>query len=350
MENKITSKSTKNQILEAYESLLSKLKSQKSEEPKKVQEEQKKEEIVSKAGELSNEGIIKRISDLKVSVSSSLDNLGEQYLTEYKKFAELQEAIEIEKNNLKDLYGLSANSDSLAAMILAQKEQKESFEKEMANQKSELEDLIKSEKENFEHEMSQKREVWKKEQIDQDLKAKETQEELKKSRKRDEEEYEYNLKIKRKKEQDIYEQNKLQQEKELEEKKVSFEKDYEERMSKLKESENELIELRQKTKEFPEELSKAIEMAVKDAVDKIKAEHSFQIELKAKEVEGELRLKDQTINALEAKISEMEISMKEMSVKTATAENSVKDIAIKAIESSSKPSYMFEKKPENSKE
>jgi len=57
---------------------------------------------------------------------------------------------------------LSANTDSLSVMLLAQKEKKEQFEQEMAIRKAELEEKIKSEKERFETEIAEKKAQWKK--------------------------------------------------------------------------------------------------------------------------------------------------------------------------------------------
>ena len=50
MEQKVTIKSTKNQIMDAYNELLKKLQTQKTEEPKKVQAEQQKTRV--KMGEI----------------------------------------------------------------------------------------------------------------------------------------------------------------------------------------------------------------------------------------------------------------------------------------------------------
>ena len=80
MEKKVTIKSTKNQIMDAYNDLLKKLQTNKTEEPKKVQEQQQKIELTDKAKTMSNEGIVKNLADLKVSVSSELDKLGEQFV------------------------------------------------------------------------------------------------------------------------------------------------------------------------------------------------------------------------------------------------------------------------------
>lgn len=251
MEPQVSTKNTKNEILTAYEELLQKVQEKKTEEPKKIQEKQKQEAIVKNAAELSYEGIVKEIADLKVNLSSVLDKLGSSFVSEFKKFEELQQAIILEQKNLEDLYQLSANTDSLSVMLMAQKEKKEQFEQEIASRKTEFDEKIKIEKEKFEAETAEKRSLWKKEQEANLLKAKEESDELKKKRQREEEEFQYNLKISRKKEADLYEENKQKLDKELADKKVSFEKEFTEREAKVKEAENELKELRTRTAAFP---------------------------------------------------------------------------------------------------
>lgn len=343
MKQPISSKNTKNQIIDAYEALLKQVEEKKTEEPKKVQEQQQKLELTQKAKTLSDQGIVKDIAELKVSVSSVLDKLGVKITDEYNKFEELQKAIAIEKQNLQDLYSLSANTDSLAVMLLAQKEQKEKFEQEMNTKKTELDVHIKSESEKFDILMIDKRTLWKKEQEEHTLQTKETIELLKKNRTREEEEYIYNLKIDRKKEVDTYNEKLQKQEKDLKEKKTAFEKEFTERRVEIEAAEAELKALREENTTFPAKQEKAITNAVTDAITKIKTQHQFETELKAKGVEGELNLKDQTISALNTKIKEMDASMKEMSQKTSKAETSVKDIALKAIESSSAKPYVVER-------
>ncbi len=347
MEQEVTSRNTKNQILDAYNKLLKKVQEQKSQEPKKIQEEKQNLELTQKAKMLNNEGIVKEVAALKVNFSASLDKLGDQFISEYNKFEELQKAINIERKNLEELYELSASTDSLAVMLMAQKEQKEQFEQEMAQQKEELSESIKREKEQHETDMKEKRALWKKEQEERILAEKEALENRKRDRNREEEEYLYNLKLNRKKEADIYEEKKQKLERELNERRTAFEKEFQERKTAIEEAEAELNQLRIQNAEFPKELKEAVDAAVKSAADKLMAEHKFEIQLRDKETAGELKLKEQTITTLISKIKEMENAMKEMSQKTAIAESSVKDIAIKAIESSSKP-YYFEKHKESS--
>ena len=75
MATEISNKSTKNEILEAYEALLKEAKEQKREAPQKIQEEQQNKQIVKKSGDLSNEQIIKDVAGLKINISASLDAL-----------------------------------------------------------------------------------------------------------------------------------------------------------------------------------------------------------------------------------------------------------------------------------
>jgi len=142
------------------------------------------------------------MSNLKIELSSSLDKLGDKFVSEFKKFEELQQAIQIEKKALEDLYQLSANADSLSVMLLVQKEKKQQYEEEMASLKSK-----------FEEEMAQTRLQWKKQQEETAEKLKEEADAVKKNRQREEEDYQYNLKLTRKKETDLYEEKKSKLEK-----------------------------------------------------------------------------------------------------------------------------------------
>jgi len=329
----LSTKNTKNEILAAYDELLQKTQESKTEEPKKVQEKQIQETIVKTAAASSYDGIVKNLSNMKIELSSSLDKLGDRFVSEFKKFEELQQAIQIEKKSLDDLYQLSVTTDSLSVMLLAQKEKKKQYEDEMAALKSK-----------FEEDMSQSRLQWKKQQEETTEKLKEDADTLKKNRQRDEEDYQYTLKLTRKKETDLYEEKKAKLEKELAEKKATFEKDFAEREAKIKSAEKELAELKARNEAFPAEMEKAISAAVKNETARLKIENGFEKDLTAKQTEGEMKLKEQTILALQSKIKDLELTIKELTTKAVTAEASVKDIAIKAIESSSKIQFVEKSK------
>ena len=321
----LSTKNTKNEILAAYDELLQKTQESKTEEPKKVQEKQIQETIVKNIAASSYDGIVKNLSSLKIELSSSLDKLGDKFVYEFKKFEELQQAIQIEKKTLEDLYQLSATTDSLSVMLLAQREKKQQYEEEMSSLKS-----------RFEEDMAQTRLQWKKQQEETNEKLKEDADTLKKNRLRDEEDYQYTQKLTRKKETDLYEEKKSKLEKDLADKKSSFEKEFAEHEAKIKMGESELAELKTKNEAFPAEMEKAITTAIKNATEKLKVENGFEKELTAKQTEGEMKLKEQTILTLQSKIKDLELTIKELTSKAVTAEASVKDIAMKAIESSAK--------------
>lgn len=340
-------KNTKNEILSAYEDALKKLQAQKNTDPKQAQEEKRQQEVIKKTSENTNEGIVTGITALKLNVAKELDKLSEQLSSEYKKLEDIQLAMKLEKQNLEELYQVTANADSLAAMLQAQKEKKAQFETEIAEKRTAFEEKMKADKLNseekigkenelFETSMKAQKELWKTEQLKWAEQQKEQKEKTEKERKREEEEYAYNLKLSRKKDIDLYEEKKAIQEKELAEKKKAFDQEIAQREAQVVSAENELKELRAKNAAFPAEIEKAIAAAVKSATEKLQAEFRFEKELTAKQTEGELKLKDQTIETLKSKIKDMETIVIDASKKAITAETSVKDIAMKAIESSGK--------------
>jgi hypothetical protein len=325
MEKNINKNSTKNEILDAYTQLLEQLENKDSQIPEKSQTAKMEKEIVSSASSAPSELIIKNIAELKSNISSVLDKLEANMTNEYKKLENLQQAIAIESKNLQDLYGIKAQAASFSALLLAQKENKEKFENEMLQIKSE-----------FETEIKEKREAWKKEEEDRDKEVKELKAESEKARKREEEDYKYNLAQERKKDTDKYNEKVSLAEKQMAEKLANFEKNMADREAKVLSSERELDELRKKTTDFPSELEKAIKAAEKTVSQNLSTQFEFEKQLNNKQTEGEHKLNEQTIQTLNARIKELEQTIKELNLKVQNADTSVKDIAIKAIESSGK--------------
>ena len=330
----VTEKNTKAEILKAYETLLKDVQTAKAEVPRQVQEEKQRKETLDKVAKVSSEGIVKSITTLKTDLSNSLDEILKNLSNEFRKLEEIRAAITLEQKSLEDLYSLSANTDSLAAMLLVQKEKKENFEKEM-----------KERKESFENEMTAKNEQWEIEKARQKSGEKEYADELTKRRKREEDEYTYNLKIRRQKEQDEYDSKKMQLEKELTDKKAQFEQEVSSRESNLKNAEAELAELRKNNTEFPAKLEKALKERETEVSKQLQTKFGFDIQLKEKQYEADIRLKDQAITSLQEKIKEQQGQLKENTDKANRAEANVKDIAVKAIENASKI-RMITTKPE----
>jgi hypothetical protein len=319
-----TEKNTKAEILAAYNEVCAKLKQQKVQDVKEEKKKTEEQKVVQKAGELSVENIIKNIGNTKLDILNALDDLSEKLLPEFRKLSDLKAAIEIETKNLHELYEIKVNIESLGALLLAQSEKKAAFEIEMGRKKAELDEDI-----------FQKRLTWKTEQDNFESAKKERDLQLKKDRQREEEEYSYNLGLKRKKENDVYIENKARLEKELEEKKSVFEKDYSEREAAILARENEYAELKNKVDRFPVQLEKALQENEAKITAQLELTYKHQSELVKREMESEKKLNQQTISLLQAKIKEQEEQLKQLSLKANEYSSQVQTIAIKAIEGAS---------------
>lgn len=324
MEKKVSISQTKKEILDAYHELLQKIES-KNEEPKDVQKREMAEKTVKEVSGLSVDSINKNIAGLKINTSGTLDKLEEQMAGVFKEFEKLHESVKIERENLEELYQISANAHSLSALIAAQKEKQEAFEKEIEEKKLQW----KAEEEKIQSEITEAKVI------------------SDKQRKRDEEEYQYNLKIRRTKDHDEYEEKKTKLEKELLEKKALFEKEMAEREAKLKKAETELLELRKKDEEFPIILEKEVKKAQQETEKTLKQQYDFEKQLSDNKIIGEQKLKDQTIKTLETKIKDLEALLRQLTIKSDASEENVKQMALKALETTGKERVVtVEKKKE----
>ena len=336
MSAKVSSTNTKAQILKAYEELLKEVQSKKQENPKAVHQQQENIKKVASASSKTEEGIVTSISELKLKITESLDGIGKNLISEQHQLKEIQDAIAIEKKGLEELYQISANTDTLAAILMAQEEKKRAFEEEMDQKEKELQEKILAQKTTFENEMEKKRLEWEQEKKAKAQQLKEEKEATDKKRKREEEEYKYNLDHTRKKEQDVYALKKEVQERELAEKKSAFEKEIAEREKAVAEVEEELKSLRKQVEQFPKELEKAVKETEARITQTLETKYKFEKELQAKDTEGKLKLGEQAVKTLQDKIKEQEILIKQLAQKADGSEKTVKDIAMKAIESTSK--------------
>ncbi|HAR62890.1 MAG: hypothetical protein DKM50_04880 [Candidatus Margulisiibacteriota bacterium] len=324
MAKEITVKSTKNEVMDAYNELLEKVKNQKVIDVKteKIKEEDK--EIIKNATSLSSEKIIKGLAENKLEIAKYFDTLEDRLVNESKKLSDLQHAIEIEKKYLEEIYQIKTNVDSLEALFRAQKEKKETFEAEIEEKKA-----------LFDNDLSQKKQQWKKEQDDYENAKKEKESLTKKEREREEEEFNYNLQLKRKKEKDEYEAKKATLEKELIQKKEQVEKQLSDRESFIAGKEQDLVSLKDQVEQFPIRLDQAIKDTEKNTLEKIELKYKHNAELSAKEIEGERKLNKQQIVSLEAKIKEQDEVIKQLRQKTDECGIQVQNIAVKAIEGAS---------------
>lgn len=317
MNEEVSSKNTKKEILEAYQKLLEQTSEKKESAPEKEPQEKQKFATAGETTRQQPDKIMKDISGLKISLSQSLDKVEEALIEEHKKLSEVSEAIRLEKENLQDIHQIKAEAGSLEALINTHKEKKQEMEQEMKDQ----------------------REAWEKERKQAEQELKEEKERIRKERTREEEEYLYHRDQKRKKEEDSYNEKMLKQEKELKERREAFEKDIREREADIKASEDELQELRKKAEQFPAQLEEAVQQKEKEITVRLTSEFKHEKDLLQKEYQSELKLKDQTIKTLQDKIRDQDNMMNQLYRKVENADKNVKDIVLKAIENSGRYSF-----------
>ena len=160
---------TKKEMLEAYSTLVKMLdeKEKQSLIPEKIVEDKKRKETINIADTLANKGLIEGINTLKAEINKMLVDLSDKLDNETQKYNSIKQAIELKESELKELFDIDKSAHSLAALINAQQEKKESFEQEMIEKKEKLENEITEQSEKFEIEKIEQREKWKKEQTEQ---------------------------------------------------------------------------------------------------------------------------------------------------------------------------------------
>lgn len=317
---KITARTTRSQLLEAYNKALE-LIGQRPQEKAGEAKVAREKHIAEKASGMTQESIIKGLAEVHVSIGKSLTDMEQKLIAESNKFNELQEAVSIEAAKLKDLYNIIYQSDSLAALIQAQEDRKQSFEKEMDEQRRKLEE-----------ELRLKRDEWRKEQADHEAEIKEGDVQLKKQRERDEEEYKYKLSVERRKEANEYTTRKNQLTQELTALRQQTEKDLAEKRAVLTVQEKEVSELRAQVAAFPKEMEEAVKKAETTLRAAMKQQSDYDAKLSAKETEAEKKLNAVKMANLEESIAKQQTQIAEMTKQLQTATKQVQEMAVKAIE------------------
>jgi hypothetical protein len=331
----ITATSTKKEILDAYHSLLRALetKAQTELKPEKVKADREKQEVVQTADALMTHKVIKTVNELISETGRALTDIAVKIEGETERYSKLKAAIDIKEAELRELFEIEKSAFTLTALLEAQKQQRASFEEEMARRKELLEQEISQVKAGWE---SQKK------QTAEELKDQREQEE--KRRRRDKEEYEY--KLAREKEQKV---NALTDEidkldKELREKRETFEKETKEKEIELKEREQSVGErekamndLQTRVNAFPKELERSIDEAIKEVTMRLTSEAAKNEQLLIKGFEGEKNVLQARIDAYEQALATQRKQLEKLTEQLESAYGKVQDIAVRAVAGPNRP-------------
>ena len=330
---KVSDKSTKQELLDAYQALVKQSEEKRAAElkPEKQLEERKAAEAIKAATAIAPEGIDREIGTLKAEISKMLADVSERLATEAGKFKSLQKAAETKERELQALYGIEKAAASLAALIEAQNQKRREFETEMGQQR-----------EASTREINDAHDEWEKERKAHEAELRERDTAEKKARDREKEQFDYAFKREQQSVRDKLADEKTTLEKELKLKRETAEKELAERERVLAEKEAEFNTLRARAAAFPKELETAVDKAVKEVSEKLKLEAKNREDLLKKEFEGERNVHTTRIESLEKTAKDLAEQNSRLTKQLESAYLKVQEIAEKTIESAGQSKSLAE--------
>jgi hypothetical protein len=325
-QKKLAMTNTKQEMIQAYNTLLKQLDEKQAGElkPEKKIEEKKTKEVVEVAESLTTEGVGKEIAELKLEIGRTLTRIADQLEGEVNRFVSIRHAIAAKEKEIEEIYGIEKAAMSLAALIEAQNQKRQEFTADMQTQKEILR-----------QEIDTTRTVWEKEQEEHDAVVKERDMAEKKRQTREKEEFEYAFKREQQLATDRFTYEKAKLENELKDKKEQMENELKSREAAIAEKEAELNDLRKQAVQFPKELETAVAKAIKETSDRLLLEAKTREELLKKESEGERNVFKARSDSLEKTAAEQGERITTLTKQLEAAYQKVQDIAVKTVEGAS---------------
>ncbi|WP_017307050.1 hypothetical protein [Spirulina subsalsa] len=343
MVKKVTAKSTKAEILEAFDelnqekaTLETQIKQLQKEiktappnpapVPAQVSPQPQKPAMTSTQQTKSDINVIlKNLETLQVGFGGAVSSLSEQLIKEASTLAEIQNSVAEEQEQLEELHELSEIEENTLDTLIADYG---------TSSKAFLEELN-TRKETLEQEAQEARKAWEKEQELHKATIAERNTNYQVSQERDKAEYTYTLQLERQLDQEEYEQEKKQRYQELAEAKSLQEKEWEEQEKAIAEREKAHQEAKEKVAVFEANLEQkkkeGQEEGYRIGVYQAKVRH----DLREKEIEGEKRNYALRIQGLEQTIQLQETRLQSLAQQLDSALKQVQDLAVKAIEGTS---------------
>jgi hypothetical protein len=280
-------------------------------------------QAVAAADELSTEGVVKSIGDLKSVVSKMLTQLSDRLEEQVARYVQIQRAIVAKETELKEIYDIQRSASTVTALIESQERLRTQHEAELAAMKQELE-----------REIDQTRADWDRERKQREAEAKERDAAEQKRREREKEEYRYAFAREQQQARDQFADEMAKAQKDLADRRAASERELAERERAVKSREEELASLRQRVEAFPKELDAAIAKAVKDATARQQQDATAREELLKREFAGEKNVLSTRIASLEQTVKEQSDQIARLLSQSEKAYGQVQDIAVRAIEGS----------------
>jgi DNA repair exonuclease SbcCD ATPase subunit len=285
-------------------------------DPEKIRAQAAVERVLAKADAAVSVDVQTALTALKEAVSKEADTLCAKLAEEAEKYRNLQEAVKLKSEELKQIYEMDASASALLALIEAQRRKQTEFEAENSQWQADFE----ARKERQEAALSEEAEE--------------------KMRQRTRQEEEYNYKWERgcaqKKAKFEDELNALQ--KDIATRRSDFEAECERRRAELDERESAVEAREDEYKALKEQVDKqdatiaaAVAKAEKELTARLKGEFDLREQLSQKEFEGDRKVLEAKLAALQNQNEALSKQLEDVSARQEKAYAQVQDIATKAV-------------------
>ncbi len=323
----VAAKDSKQQLLQAFQQILAENKKLESKIATKQEsaEKVKNKQILEVASTYTVDSIVKGLADLQLEFGGIVNTLSDKLAKENSKLDELNRAIEIETQNLRELQQIRVVADTIDILTQEHQEKLKTLEQD-----------TNSKREALEKEIGETRKSWQQEEQLHTESVINFNNVLVKYRALETEEYQYKLENTIKINTDVYEAKKRQQERQIEESNQEKEKNWSEREKIIYANKSLFTEYQQKIAAFPTELEEAIKKAREEAIKETSQKAKVEADLFEKEWDATKQSYELKIQSLEETIQKQVEQMEEITSQLQTALKQAQDLALRAFSNSDK--------------
>lgn len=326
-----TNKSTKQEIIEAYNELAQELKDLKEKTPKSARSAPTPAAESAPAAPNAQENSTVNFDDLTRDLDSIRTRFGDaasalqhNLLRESGRLEDLRAEIAGYTEHLKSLHGIEVSDDTLRELVRRYLETQRAADEAFAARRRKVEE-----------ELEGRKVGWKKQQEEHARATAEADAAAKTARARDAEEYGYRTTQGRKADADALSQEKKRLQAELDALQEAKTTQWNERELDVARREQEYAELKAKATSFPKDLEAATNKAEAEGMAIARRQAKITADLAQKEFEGKKKVYDLRVHELEATSKKLDEQIAELSKQLATALKQAQDLAVKAIDGAS---------------
>ena len=290
----------------------------------KVKENQN-QKLVEEVANHSASTVVQSLATLQLDLSKSFEQLTNQLNKELEHLEQLQTAITVQESNLK----VTQNARLAANAFYILKE-------EQAQKLQQLEEEKKNTEERLTKEIEDMRLEWEKGDIAFLEKEKEYQDQLLKTRTKEEEDYLYNQERKAKIVIDNFENEKVLLMRSLKETELQKEKDWSAREKALNEKQSDFEKYKNKVDNLEKEIEEKTKEARDKAIRQTSKENKDELELLQKEVAGKEQIAALEIENAEQMIAQQKIEIEKLNNDLRETLAQVQQLSLKALEANKK--------------